>query len=123
MANKIKDKITSDQEVHGKSLFSKLEEGVDLDALFERYFSGRYLGYLIYVLVIGLIYISNSHINDKLTREQLKLKKDLEGLRAEYVTLKQEFLHNSRRSEVAQKVKKMGLSDDGGRVYRLEDKK
>ncbi len=123
MANQIKDKIQRGQSTQRKSLFSKLEEGVDLDALFERYFSGRYLGYLIYVLVVGLIYISNSHVNDKLTREQLKLKKDLEGFRAEYVTLKQEFLHNSRRSEVANKVKVFGLSDDGGRVYRLEDKK
>ncbi len=122
MANQLKDKTEVGQKPEGKSLFTKLEEGVDLDALFERYFSGKYLGYLIYVLVIGLVYISNSHINDKLTREQLKLKKDLEGLRAEYVTLKQEYLHNSRRSEVANKVKEMDLSDDGGRVYRLEEK-
>ena len=122
MANQLKNKTEVGQKPQGRSLFSKLEEGVDLDALFEKYFSGRYLGYLIYLLVIGLIYISNSHINDKLTREQLKLKKDLEGLRAEYVTLKQEYLHNSRRSEVANKVRDFGLSDDGHRVYRLESK-
>ena len=121
MANHLRDKAEK-QSVQGKSLFTRLDEGVDLDGVFEKYFSGRYLGYLIYVLAIGLIYISNSHINDKLTREQLRLKKDLEGLRAEYVTLKQEYLHNSRRSEVANKVKELGLSDGTSRVYRIEEK-
>ena len=123
MANEIREDNKVDGTSRKTSVFSRLEEGVDLDSLFEKYFSGKYLGYLIYVLVIGLIYISNSHINDKLTRRHLKLKKELEGLRAEYVTLKQEYLQNSRRSEVANRVKEIGLTDDGGRVYRLQEEK
>lgn len=123
MANEIREDKKVDGTSRKTSVFSRLEEGVDLDSLFEKYFSGKYLGYLIYVLVIGLIYISNSHINDKLTRRHLKLKKELEGLRAEYVTLKQEYLQNSRRSEVANRVKEIGLTDDGGRVYRLQEEK
>ncbi len=82
MANEIREDKKVDGTSRKTSVFSRLEEGVDLDSLFEKYFSGKYLGYLIYVLVIGLIYISNSHINDKLTRRHLKLKKELEGLRA-----------------------------------------
>ncbi len=104
-----------------RSLFSRLEEGIDLDTVFDKYFSGKYLGYLIFTLVVGLLYISNSHINDRLTRRHLGLKKELEGLRAEYVTLKQEYLQNSSRSEVANRVKEIGLTDDGGKVYRLEE--
>ncbi len=39
------------------------------------------------------------------------------------MTLKQEYLQNSRRSEVANRVKEIGLTDDGGRVYRLQEEK
>jgi hypothetical protein len=123
MANAIKEKPKAEEDSSGASLFSRLESGVDLDTVFDKYFTGKYLGYLIYVLVIGLIYISNSHVNDKLTRRHLGLKTELEGLRAEYVTLKQEYLHNSSRSEVANRVKEIGLTDDGGKVYRLEEDK
>lgn len=123
MANQIKEKPKV-KNTSSQSIFSKIENGIDLDTIFDKYFSGKYLGYLIFTLVIGLFYISNSHFNDKLTRKHLALKKELEGLKAEYVTLKQEYLHNSSRSEVANKVKEIGLTDDGGKVYRLkEDKK
>ena len=123
MANEIKEKPNA-EKTSSESIFSKIENGVDLDTIFDKYFSGKYLGYLIFTLVIGLLYISNSHFNDKLTRRHLALKKELEGLKAEYVTLKQEYLHNSSRSEVANKVKEIGLTDDGGKVYRLKaDKK
>ena len=123
MANEIKEKPNA-EKTSSESIFSKIENGVDLDTIFDKYFSSKYLGYLIFTLVIGLLYISNSHFNDKLTRRHLALKKELEGLKAEYVTLKQEYLHNSSRSEVANKVKEIGLTDDGGKVYRLKaDKK
>jgi hypothetical protein len=124
MANQIKKGEKKTQTVNSQgSIFSKIEHGVDLDTIFDKYFSGKYLGYLIYVLIVGLLYISNSHVNDKLTRKHLGLKKELEGLRAEYVTLKQEYLQNSSRSEVARRVKEIGLEDDGGKVYRLEEYK
>jgi len=123
MANEIKEEPRGQKKHAKQSLFGKIESGVDLDTIFDKYFSGKYLGYLIYVLIIGLLYISNSHVNDKLTRRHLGLKKELEGLRAEYVTLKQEYLHNSSRSEVAKRVKEIGLTDDGGKVYRLEEYK
>jgi hypothetical protein len=123
MANEIRDEPKGEKGQSGGSLFSKMESGVDLDTIFDKYFSGKYLGYLIYVLIVGLLYISNSHVNDKLTRRHIGLKKELEGLRAEYVTLKQKYLHNSSRSAVAKKVGEKGLTDDGGKVYRLEEYK
>lgn len=67
-----------------------------------------------------MIYIFNSHLADKWTREDLKLNKELEGLRTEFVTLKQTYLQNSRRSEVAERVKYFGLEDSGKRVYRID---
>lgn len=123
MANEMKEEPKVDKKNTGGTLFGRIEKGIDLDTVFDKYFSGKYLGYLIYVLIVGLLYISNSHVNDKLTRKHFALRKELEGLRAEYVTLKQEYLHNSSRSEVANRVKEIDLTDDGGKVFRLEEDK
>ena len=64
MANEIKQERRTERKSSGGSLFTKLENGIDLDSVFDKYFTGKNLGYLIYVLIIGLLYISNSHVND-----------------------------------------------------------
>ena len=121
MANQVKNPQAEQRTSasSGKSIFQLLEEGVTLEAHFDKYFSGKYLVRLVFCLALGLVYIFNSHLADKWTREDLRLKKELEGLRTEFVTLKQEYLQNSRRSEVAERVKDFGLEDNGKRVYRI----
>ena len=121
MANQVKNPQTEQRatSASGKSIFQMLDEGVDLEAQFDKYFSGKYLVRLIFGLALGLVYIFNSHLADKWTRKDLRLKKELEGLRTEFVTLKQEYLQNSRRSEVAERVGEFGLEDNGKRVYRI----
>ena len=60
---------------------------------------------------MSLIYISNTHYAEKTTRQIDRAQSEVEDLRADYTTLKSDVMFASKQSEVARKVKVIGLRE------------
>ena len=95
----------------GKSAFSGLEKKLKLESYFEEGFPVQYLPKILFVVFLGLIYISNTHYADKTTRTIERMESEVEDLRADFTTLKADVMFASKQSEVARRVKAIGLQE------------
>jgi cell division protein FtsL len=69
------------------------------------------LPYLIFLCVLGMVYIANSHMAVKNIRNIDKLSKEVKELSWEYKSLKAELMFKSKMTEVAKKVDTIGLKE------------
>jgi ADP-dependent phosphofructokinase/glucokinase len=106
-ANASRAKADSDR----KSIFSGLEKRMRLESYFEEGFPVQYLPKILFVMFLGLLYISNTHHAEKTTREINRAQSEVEDLRADFTTLKADVMFASKQSEVARRVKDMGLKE------------
>src|SRR5258708_38457142 len=90
-------RIKSSKE--GKSAFSGLEKRLKLETYFEEGFPVQYLPKILFVMVVGLLYISNTHYSEKTVRKIDKVQSEVEDLRADYTTLKSDLMFASKQSE------------------------
>lgn len=95
----------------GPSMFSGLEKRLRLESYFEEGFPVQYLPKILFVMSLGLLYISNTHHGEKTVRKIDQVQSEVEDLRADYTTLKSDLMFASKQSEVARKVKVIGLKE------------
>jgi Bacteriodetes cell division protein (FtsL-like) len=95
----------------GTSFFSGIENRLKLETYFEEGFPVKYLPKIVFGMVLSLIYISNSHYAEKTTRAINKAQSEVEDLRADFTTLKSDVMFASKQSEVARRVKAVGLKE------------
>ena len=95
----------------GTGVFSGLEKRLKLETYFEEGFPVQYLPKILFIMMLGLIYISNTHHAEKTVRRIDQVQSEVEDLRADYTTLKSDLMFSSKQSEVARKVKVMGLKE------------
>ncbi|WP_410220028.1 FtsL-like putative cell division protein [Pedobacter sp.] len=69
------------------------------------------LPYLIFLCVLGMVYIANSHMAVKNIREIDKLSKEVKELSSEYKSLKADLMFKSKMTEVAKKVDTLGIKE------------
>ncbi len=103
-----------------RSFFSNL---AGLDAMIEKGLPTTYIPGLLFMAFLGILYIGNAHYADKMTREINKSTKEVEKLKADYTTSKVEFLYASKLSAIQKEVKRIGLVENNGKVYRIKLKK
>ena len=96
---------------NGSSLFSKIESILKIDSVFEEGLPVRFLPYILYVMAVGIFYIGNTHYAEKNIRLIDKMNTEVEDLRADYTTLKADYMFAGKQSEVARKVKAMELEE------------
>lgn len=94
-----------------ESAFSKLEKYLKLDSAFETGMPVKFLPHILFITTIGIFYIGNSHYAEKTVRSIDRLKSEVDDLRAEYTTLKANQMLGEKQSEVARKVKKLGIEE------------
>ena len=95
----------------GASVFSGLEKKLKLETYFEEGFPVQYIPKILFVMVLGLFYIGNTHHAEKTVRKINNIQTEVEDLRADYTTLKSDLMFSSKQSEVARKVKIYGLKE------------
>lgn len=69
------------------------------------------LPYLIFLCVLVMIYIANSHMAVKNIRNIDKLNKEVKELSWEYKSLKADLMFKSKMTEVAKKVDTLGIKE------------
>ena len=104
------------------SLFSGIEKRLRLESYFEEGFPVQYLPKILFVMMLGLLYISNTHYAEKTVRKINSMHTEVEDLRADYTTLKSDLMFASKQSEVARKVKAIGLKESLKPPYKIEVK-
>jgi len=102
-------KLESKEQSGGGGLFAALEKRLRLEAYFEDGFPVKHLPKILFVVFLSLVYISNTHYAEKTTREINRAQSEVEDLRADFTTLKSDMMFASKQSEVARRVKPMGL--------------
>ena len=118
--NPIKKKISSTKGFSGKGLFSRFEKKLKLEHYFEEGFPVQYMPKILFVMALGLLYISNTHYAEKTVRKISNIQAEVEDLRADYTTLKSDLMFASKQSEVARKVKSLGLKESLKPPYKVE---
>ncbi|HEX5168031.1 MAG TPA: FtsL-like putative cell division protein [Cyclobacteriaceae bacterium] len=118
--SKNKFKIGFKKGSKGRSLFSGLEEKIKLENYFEEGFPVDYLPKILFVMLLGLLYIGNTHYAEKTVRRINQIQTDVEDLRADYTTLKSDLMFASKQSELARKVKELGLKESLTPPYKIE---
>ena len=93
------------------SLFSIIGNKLKVDALFENGLPAKYIPHTLFLTAIGIFYIGNNHWAEKTIRKIDKTRIEVEELRADYTSLKADYMFASKQSEVARKVKKIGLQE------------
>ena len=71
----------------------------------------KYIPYFLFLAAFCLIYIWNNHYAESTIREINKLESEVEDLRADYTTLKSDYMYSRLQSEVAKKVAVIGLKE------------
>ncbi len=69
------------------------------------------LPYLVFLCVLGMIYIANSHMAVKNIRDIDRISKEVKELSWEYKSLKADLMFKSKMTEVAKKVDTLGLKE------------
>jgi hypothetical protein len=109
--NKFKIRARPERSGSGSSVFSGLEKKLQLETYFEEGFPIEYVPKILFVILLGLIYIGNTHHAEKTVRDINDIQAEVEDLRADYTTLKSDLMFSSKQSEVAIKVKDFGLKE------------
>lgn len=120
MPNKFKIKPRTKSKGFAKGIFSGIERRLKLENYFEEGFPVKYLPKILFVMAIGLIYISNTHYAEKTVRKINNIQAEVEDLRADYTTLKSDLMFASKQSEVAKKVKAFELKESLKPPYKVE---
>ncbi|ALI97865.1 FtsL-like putative cell division protein [Rufibacter tibetensis] len=95
----------------GTSLFELLDRYTKVDWFFAEGLPVRYLPKVLFLMGVTLFYIGNTHYADRTLRRIDKTKVETEDLRADYTTLKSEYMEASKQSEVARNVAPLGLME------------
>ena len=102
------------------SIFSLLDRMTSVDGLFREGLPVRYLPNLLFIMLLTLLYIGNTHYGNRMNRNIQRLKQETEDLRADYTTLKSDYMEGSKQSEVARKVAAFGLVESSSPPFRIQ---
>ena len=109
-----------EERVKGTSLFHLLDRYTRMDVLFQDGLPVRFLPFILYLMAVALFYIGNTHYAEKTIRKIDKIKVETEDLRADYTTLKSDYMEASKQSEVGRKVAPAGLVESSSPPYQIE---
>lgn len=104
---KVKDFVSPSQE-QKEVLAESMKEVLDGRLLADTVLR-RNMGFILFLTLLGILYIANGYNTEKLFMEKVTLEKELSDLRFESVTTASELMHISVPSEVERRVKEAGL--------------
>jgi len=121
----IEEKVSNTTEVNehpsspSKGLLMRLLALVFGANFLERSDVQKQIYYFIFLIFIGILYITNGNMADKKIREINKLNKELKELRSEYIISKAELMFLNKQSEVAKRVEPLGLKETTQQPYLI----
>jgi hypothetical protein len=123
MNNQFRDEIEEEEELPEEPVIKrpkkmKEPEGVSLffkklfvDGVVSKEAATEMLPFLIFLALLTMLYIANSHMAVKNIRDIDKLNKEVKELSWEYKSLKADLMFKSKLTEVAKKVDTLGIKE------------
>ncbi len=96
-------------ESKSRSIFRRIEQWINLENVFEDGLPVKYAPHVLFITVLGVIYVGNTHYNESTQRNINKIQVETEDLRADYTTLKADYMYARLQSEVAKKLEVNGI--------------
>lgn len=100
------------------SFFSWIEKSLRLDG-FDQGIPLQFMPQLLFLTFLLIFYIGNKHFAEKTIRKINLIKNEVEDLRADYQTLKADYMFSSKQSEVAKRVKKLNLVESKEPPFKI----
>ncbi len=95
-----------------KSIFHRVENLLNLNGVFEDGLPVKYVPHILFVTILGVIYVGNTHFGETTQRKINKIEVQVEDLRADYITLKADYMYARLQSEVAKRLEKKGIVEN-----------
>lgn len=92
-------------------LFHLISRFLRMDTSMSEVIHVRFLPQILFLSFLCLLYIGNRHYAEKKVRDISRLQIEVEDLRADYTTLKADFMYESKQSEVAKRAASLGLKE------------
>ncbi len=105
-----------------RSIFSYLEQVFHPGDTFLYGLPGRYLNRLLFLFLLGMVYVGNTHFFERTVRRISTLERDVNALRVDYTTQKASYMFMSKQSEVAKRVKEHGLCEVPLPPYTIQNR-
>ena len=90
-------------------LFAYLECTLPFKGLFVDGLPVRYVPLVLYVFLLGLLYVGNTHYHEKMVRQISRLELAVGALRVDFTALKASYMLDSKQSAVAKRVAPLGI--------------
>lgn len=105
---------TNTYKIPGKTanrggIFSLLEKFLRIDESLTQVIHVRFLPQILFISALCVVYIGSRHYAEKKIRAISALETQVEDLRADFTTLKADYMYASKQSEVAKKARPLGL--------------
>ena len=102
------------------SLFEYLERLLQRYGFFSEGFPVQYIPYVLYIFFLGILYVGNTHYHERAIRKIGRLEKEIEDLRADFTTLKADYMFASKQSEVAKRVAPMDIYESRQPPFKIK---
>lgn len=123
--NTFRKRIKANSKSKGpqKSLFSRLDEKLNVTAIFGEGIPVKFVPPIMYAALIAMIYIWSNHRSERMIRQIERVQREVEDLRADVTTLEAEFMYSSKQSEVAKKIQILGIEEIKEPPFKIVSKK
>lgn len=125
MAENTPKQVEKGKKQRKKSNISLLNTINRMDNLIENGLPTNYIPHMIFVAMLGIFYIGNSHFAENMIRQTNKLESQVENLRSNYTSRKVEFMYASKQSEILKSIqeKDLNLKESNKNLYKIKLKK
>lgn len=113
-SNTFKKKLKKQNRPKGgprKTVFSWIEEKLNITPIIGEGVPVQLVPPVGFIAFLALIYIWGNHRAENMVRKIEKAQQEVEDIRADVTTLEAEYMLSSMQSEVAQRVKTLGLEE------------
>jgi len=107
------------EEKEGGNIIDRVGSLIKIERLVEDGIPVKYLPKILLVMVLVIVYVGNSHYSEKMIRKIGKLEVEVEDLRADFTTLKADYMYARLQSEVTKRVEEIGLKESSIPPYKI----
>ena len=112
-------KIKAEKQSKGNGLFGWLSRRLKTDSVMGKELPVRHLPKVAFAVLLGVVYVWNTHYAERALRKIDKLETEVEDLRADVTTMEADYMYSSKQSEVAKRVKDLGLEESKEPPYKI----
>ena len=107
------------EEKESANIFDRVGSLIKIERLVEDGIPVKYLPKILMVMVLVIVYVGNSHYSEKMIRRIGKLEVEVEDMRADFTTLKADYMYARLQSEVTKRVEEIGLEESSIPPYKI----